>query len=508
MGAVSWLERARVGAAVLSVACAGGLFAYGLAPRAPAHAAVPAVEVRVGGEADLDVRALAERWASERVTLAIEGEPDCTRTRAEWGASLDVAALEAMIAQARDPSSAMRRLHAQLEGARREGARLEGRPLELPLVVRFDPRASFELLADRKDGYDRGPVDARLDVRTSAISPHRDGRRLDVHGTMDALERAMRRGETRVSAVVRVERAGRRGEELASVDASGVIGFFETRYNNTADARDRTFNLEVAASKIDGLVVMPGEELDFNEVVGPRSEANGFRPAPVIAQGELVDGVGGGTCQIAGTLHGAVFFAGLPIVERGPHSRPSSYIFMGLDAVVAYPQLNFRFRNDRETPIAIGATVEGGIVRVELRGAPADRMVTFVRRVDEIVPFEEREVPDPSLPRGERVLRQRGTPGFHIRTWRIVREQARNQAVRTHAEDRYPPTTQIWRVGSGGPAPEGFVPPPGDDHLEYTCDEYLSVSEGAGIEGMQIVRRAGRTGVAGWTDSLSRRAQP
>ena len=90
---------------------------------------------------------------------------------------------------------------------------------------------------------------------------------------------------------------------------------------------------------------MPGEIFDFNEVVGPRDEANGYKVAPVIAEGELVDGIGGGTCQISGTLHGAAFFAGLEIVERYPHTRPSSYIKMGLDATVVYPTINFRMKN-------------------------------------------------------------------------------------------------------------------------------------------------------------------
>ncbi|MCZ7683105.1 MAG: VanW family protein [Sandaracinaceae bacterium] len=249
-------------------------------------------------------------------------------------------------------------------------------------------------------------------------------------------------------------------------------------------------------------MVLPGETFDFNDAVGERSEANGFRPAPVIAGGELVDGVGGGTCQVAGTLHAAAFFAGLPIVERSPHSRPSTYVFMGLDAVVSYPQLDLRFTNDLPFPVAIGFTVEGGVARAEIRGARTSRMVSFVRRVDELTAYDEREVQDASLPRGVRVLRQRGVPGFRVTRWRIVRDVATNQAIRTRFEDVYPPTTQIWRVGGGGPRPEGYVPPEGDTHGEYTADEYLSVIQGVGVEGTQIIRRAGRSGLPGWTARL------
>lgn len=100
------------------------------------------------------------------------------------------------------------------------------------------------------------------------------------------------------------------------------------------------------------------------------------------------------------------------------------------------------------------------------------------------------------------MLRQRGVPGFRVTRWRIVRDVARNQAVRTRSEDVYPPTTQIWRVGTGGQAPEGYVPPEGDTHGEYTADEYLSVIQGVGVEGTQIVRRAGRSGMPGWTERM------
>ena len=118
-------------------------------------------------------------------------------------------------------------------------------------------------------------------------------------------------------------------------------------------------------------MILPGETFDFNDVVGPRDEANGYKVAPVIAQGELVDGIGGGTCQIAGTLHGAAFFAGLDIVERHPHTRPSFYIKMGLDATVVYPTITLRLRNSFDHPVVLHETVRDGLVRAEVLGLVA-----------------------------------------------------------------------------------------------------------------------------------------
>ncbi len=497
-----WLEHGRVASAILCFAAAGGLAAWVVASRQPALArsAAPPVPVRVletevdkGDDAAVLARRLAARWEAERVTLTVPGAEPIVRTRRAFGARVNVPRLIALLREANDTTSAMRQVHAQIAS---------GRPVDVPLSIEVDEEAVFGHLADLKDGYDRRPVDARANPRTHELVPHQHGRVLDVHGTLDALRDAFEGGERTVAAAVEQRRAHRTTEDLEGLRMDAVLGSFETRYNTLERARDRTFNLRVAASKVDGLVVMPGETFDFNEAVGERSEANGFRPAPVIAGGELVDGVGGGTCQVAGSLHAAVFFAGLPIELRNPHSRPSTYIFMGLDAVVSYPQLNFRFRNDLATPVVIGFTVEGGVARAEIRGAETSRMVTFVRRVDEITPYEEREIEDSSLPRGVHALKQRGVPGFQITRWRIVRDVDTNQATRQHWEDTYPPTTQIWRVGTGGQAPADYSAPAGDTHGEYTADGYLSVTQGVGVEGTQIVRRAGRSGTFGWTAQM------
>jgi hypothetical protein len=266
---------------------------------------------------------------------------------------------------------------------------------------------------------------------------------------------------------------------------------------------------------------MPGETFDFNEVVGPRSEANGYRVAPVIAQGELVDGIGGGTCQIAGTLHGAAFFAGLDVVERKPHTRPSFYIKMGMDATVVYPTITLKLKNPFGFPIVFHETVADGVVRAEILGPKRSRDVTFVRRIDEVVPFVEKETPDPKVPVGKRVLAQRGIPGFKVTRYRIVRDGS--SAVREHDTDVYPPTTQIWHVGAGENV---TTEPPPDEHPEYVADEYLAIAQGphvvdphAGHESheekgksagedepehgrggpMVETRVAGRYGTHGWT---------
>ena len=447
-------------------------------------------------------RTIARAYVSSEVSIAVPGAT-ITRSREDLGARVEHSRLASLVAQLVDRRSAMRRAHAQ------HAAAGVARPLALPLPVTIDGERALSSLLDVKDDLDKAPVDARLDLARREVAPEENGRRVDVYATLARLDAALVRGDGALEAVVETVPATRTAASIGDVEIDDVLGYFETRYTPDRKHADRTFNLRLAASKLDGHVIMPGETFDFNEVVGPRSEANGYKVAPVIAQGELVDGIGGGTCQISGTLHGAAYFAGLDIVERRPHSRPSFYIKMGMDATVVYPTITFRLRNPFSHPIVLHQTVENGIVRAEILGPKRTRDVTFVRKINDVVPFVETEKPDPKIPKGQRVLSQRGIPGFKLTRYRILRDGA--SAVREHDTDTYPPTAQIWRVGTGEDDPK-FVPA-GDDHPEYVADEYLSISQGPtvvdprakpgddGRPGGAMVesRVAGRYGTRGWT---------
>jgi hypothetical protein len=168
--------------------------------------------------------------------------------------------------------------------------------------------------------------------------------------------------------------------------------------------------------------------------------------------------------------------------------------------MVTYGGMGLRFRNDLPFPIVIGMTMEAGVLRAEIRGASASRLVTFARRIDETTPFRMREENDASLPTGVRVLRQRGVPGFRITRYRTVRDVAHNQAFRERDESSYPPTDEIWRVGTAGAPPEGYVADAGDRHPEYLADAYLSATEGPTTrDALDIVRTGGVSSISGWT---------
>ncbi len=494
------LSGARIAAGVGLLGGAAALSVPTTPAPAVAHAAIaapaPNVSPTILGapiEANVPARALAERIAADYldgpITITAEGLVE-TRSRRALGAEVDVDALALRIEAARDEGSSLYRLRDEYD--------LEG-PVELGMPATLRPEASLEVLLAMKDAVDREAHGASYDLEARRVVPEQEGRRLDAWSTIDRLAAALRDGTSEIAAAVRHTAPRRTAADLEGLHPDAVLGVFETRYSLTEEAADRTHNLKVAAARIDGTVLLPGEVFDYNEVVGQRSQANGFRNATVIAGGELSEDVGGGACQISGTLHAAALFAGLAIVERSPHSRPSTYIKLGLDAMVNYPTQNFRFRNDLPFPVLVHLTIEGGVARAEILGTEQRRLTTFVRRVDGFTAYDEVEREDPSLPAGVRVLEQRGVAGFRVTRFVVVRDPERNQAVRRRSRDVYPATTQIWRVGTGGPAPEGYEPPEGDRHPEYRADEYVTMTQGAGTVGTVESKRAGTTGVVGWT---------
>lgn len=145
-----------------------------------------------------------------------------------------------------------------------------------------------------------------------------------------------------------------------------LLSTFSTNY--AASNRNRTTNLILAANKINGTVLMPGETFSYNKVVGARTIAAGYKEAPIYVSGKVVDGLGGGICQITSTLYNAVVFANLEIIERSNHQFIPSYVTASRDATVVYGAIDFKFKNNRNYPIKLVCSVSGGVANFKIFG--------------------------------------------------------------------------------------------------------------------------------------------
>jgi vancomycin resistance protein YoaR len=136
-----------------------------------------------------------------------------------------------------------------------------------------------------------------------------------------------------------------------------VLGEMQTSYAFKGEKASRAGNIELAASKINGVVIQPQQTFSYNQTVGNRTYENGFRDAPVIILGKLVEGIGGGVCQVSGTLHAAMFLSGMEIIESTQHSRKSTYIDAGLDSTVVWDYRDLRIKNNYPFPIKINVFI-------------------------------------------------------------------------------------------------------------------------------------------------------
>lgn len=159
-------------------------------------------------------------------------------------------------------------------------------------------------------------------------------------------------------------------DQIGSEAFPDRLSTFTTRYD--VSDRDRTTNLIIACQKINGKVLLSGETFSYNKTLGARTASAGYKNGKVYEGGEVVDGIGGGICQISSTLYNTALMANLQIVERRNHQFVTSYVPAGRDATVVYGAIDFKFKNNREYPIKITCSVSNGIANFKIFGLKSE----------------------------------------------------------------------------------------------------------------------------------------
>lgn len=197
-----------------------------------------------------------------------------------------------------------------------------------------------------------------------------------------------------------------------------------TTYLNPGQ-KDRTSNVKLACEKISGTILKPGEEFSFNQVVGKRTYEAGFKDAAIYQSGEIVDGVGGGICQVSSTLYMGAVYADLEITSRRNHRYTVTYTKLGQDATVAYDSnVDFKFKNDRDTAIKIVIVQESDYVKCEIYGTYAEgeesKVTTMESKTIATTGFSTVYVVDQSVPVNTQKLKNNGYTGYSVETYRVV----------------------------------------------------------------------------------------
>ena len=278
-------------------------------------------------------------------------------------------------------------------------------------TMRFSGPAADAYFARLAKQIDRKPADASFAVHGAVIHvvPAKPGLVLDVPRSAAAILDAASRADERVARLqLTVEQPQRSTKAAEAMGITGTVGSYETFYGGDSS---RIHNVQLVAHLVDNKLISPGATFSFNDTTGERSAAKGFLEAPVIINGELQTGLGGGVCQVSTTVFNAAYEAGLPITARTNHALYISHYPLGRDATVNYPDTDLKFVNDTGHWLLLRTWVGSSSLTVALYGTPVHRRVeTVAQPLRVVAPPPVQQTVDATLSPGQTVIDDSGVP--------------------------------------------------------------------------------------------------
>ena len=341
--------------------------------------------------------------------------------------------------------------------------------VQLASLIRFEPKAGAVNVVLDSAGIERKlhplvkPFTQKPENATFRVSGDRayvmkakNGTTLDVKGAQGAIYEAGTGAGRRLAVLGLATLA----PELTTKDAK-ALGIREPISTFTTDmglsSSNRIWNVHLLGNYLDGTIVKAGETFSYNEVVGPRTIARGFREGQMIFGGVLIPSIGGGVCQTATTIFNAAFEAGLPVSERHNHSWYISHYPMGRDATVSWGGPDLVFKNDLKHAILIDVTYTDTTFTINFYGTKQGRKVTSTTAspTNYTQPKMQYAI-DPTAVPGSKTVVAGGGPGFDTNVHRKVYEHGK--LIR---EDdfftRYTPENPTTVYGPGGKPPGPYI---------------------------------------------------
>ena len=289
---------------------------------------------------------------------------------------------------------------------------------------------------------------ASIKIENSNIKIQKDeeGVNLQVDESLNNAINELEKGNTLINLVVEKIQPDVKEESLEKVDT--MLGTYSTKFDSSVSGRSH--NVALAAKSTSDVILMPGESFSYNKHTGSRTTSNGYKNAPVIVQGVVQEGVGGGVCQVSSTLYNAVLYAGLEIESIKNHSIPSSYVPKGRDATVSDGAIDFIFKNNLKYPVYIKNSVYGNTLTCTIYGSNEDKQkIEILTNTDSVSEAPIKKVDDPTLPKGEEKQLEAGRKGYTVSTYRIYKDNNGNVLKKEKVYVSYYPKKQgVVAVGT------------------------------------------------------------
>lgn len=327
-------------------------------------------------------------------------------------------------------------------------------PVLLDHFLIKDPGREINLL-DIHQKVHVSPENACLDAVTEdvAVVPHIRGVTFDLQAAEKLLDNSPTEGS-----VVRIPLVFTEPE--VTTEAFEAMLFRDelasTKTTLNAANLNRTGNVRLSASAINGKILKPGEVFSYNETVGERTYEQGYKDASVYVSSGIEDQLGGGICQTSSTLYMSILRARLEIVERYNHSYTVVYAPLGEDATVYWGSLDFKFANSLEMPIKIIAFQEKDYVVVKILGTKTDdHIVKIETLVLSHTPYTTSTVLNPDLAHGKTVQKVEGHSAYSVETYRVIYDSEGNELERIKLPNsRYKRLNRVLEIGTkGAPTP-------------------------------------------------------
>lgn len=290
------------------------------------------------------------------------------------------------------------------------------------------------------------PKDAYISKNPTTVHPHENG--VDFAISIEEAKKIIEEDKNEYIIPLKITVPKKTVEDLGEEAFPDKLATFTTRYDPSN--KNRANNVSISADKIDGTIIMPGETFSYNQTVGERTIAAGYKEAGAYSGGRVVQDVGGGICQTSSTLYNAVLLANLEIVDRTNHQFLTSYVEAGKDATVTWGGIDFKFKNSRSYPIKIEASAKNGVCEMSIYGIreETEYEVEIQSEVLSYLPYTTKYEEDSTLEEGKEVIDQSGYEGCTSETYRILKKNGKIISKTLLSKDTYDPMTRIVRKGT------------------------------------------------------------
>lgn len=296
------------------------------------------------------------------------------------------------------------------------------------------------------------PQDAYISKEPFEFHPHVEG--VDFAISIDEAKKMLEEEKEQYKIPLKIIKPKITNNSLGDEAFPDKLSSFSTKFS-TANT-NRAENIRISVNKINNVILMPGEEFSYNNILGPRTPEAGYKLGAAYIGGKVVSDYGGGVCQTSSTLYNAVLLSNLEITSRTSHYFATDYVAVGRDATVYWPTLDFKFKNNRNYPIKIKAVVNGGTILVDILGLKeeTDYEVEIQSYVTSYIPIKVEYEDDNSLAEGKEIVKQAGSSGIRSETYKILKKDGNIISKTLVSRDVYSGKSKIIRRGTKKVEPE------------------------------------------------------